>query len=80
METLDQIVKNHRLTMQMTLGDAAAKASISKSYLSYLENGKKKNPSIRVLQRLSTSLDIPMEKLIKAVENDMLHPEAEECF
>jgi transcriptional regulator with XRE-family HTH domain len=52
----------------------AQSLSISRSYLSELESGKK-NPSLDLLQRYSIHFSIPLSTLVLFSESDCLTPE-----
>lgn len=56
---LGETIKHLREEKRYTLGDFASKVEISISYLSLIENDKKK-PSWDVLQRISSSLEMPL--------------------
>ncbi|MCL7747546.1 helix-turn-helix domain-containing protein [Halalkalibacter alkaliphilus] len=51
----------------MTLNQLATLSGVSKSYISYIERGMQKNPSIAVLEKLSIALGIEFMKLIESV-------------
>lgn len=44
--------------------ELAAKAKVTTAYVSLLEAGKKKNPSLDVLQRLAKALGVPVAELL----------------
>ena len=58
-------IKRVRIQRRLTLSELAAKAGISKSYLSYIERGIQENPSFLVLTRLSKALGVPLEILME---------------
>ncbi|WP_227936957.1 helix-turn-helix domain-containing protein [Alkalihalobacillus deserti] len=51
----------------MTLNELAAQSGVSKSYISYIERGMQKNPSISVLEKISTALGIKFIELIETL-------------
>lgn len=51
---------------KMTLEDLAFEAGINKNYLSDLERGNR-NPTIKILSRISIALDISLEELFKGI-------------
>ncbi len=53
----------------MTLTQLAANAGISKSYLSNIERGVNRNPSIEVLKRLAYVLNADLKTLLRVQEN-----------
>ena len=50
------------------------KTGVSKSYLSYIERGIQKNPSLQILSKLANSLGTTVEDLL---EEDHYHNEEE---
>ena len=44
--------------------DLAKRAKVTNVYLSLLESGKKKNPSLAVLRRLAKALGVPVTELL----------------
>ena len=59
-----RVVKALRTSNDMTLRELAARAKIPPGYLSELEAGKKKNPSLDVLERLARALGVPVGQLL----------------
>ena len=51
---------------KMTLEDLSFEAGINKNYLSDLERGNR-NPTIKILSRISIALDISLEELFKGI-------------
>ena len=48
--------------------DLALEAEVNKNYLSDLERGMR-NPTIRVLEKIATALEISLEELFKGIES-----------
>ena len=46
--------------------ELAIRASVSKSYMSDLENGRR-NPSVKVLQKVASGLGVSLEKLFQGI-------------
>jgi putative transcriptional regulator len=44
--------------------DLAKRAKVTNVYLSQLENGRRKNPSLAVLRRLAKALGVPVTELL----------------
>ncbi|MFC5713170.1 helix-turn-helix domain-containing protein [Thalassorhabdus alkalitolerans] len=61
-------IKVRRKEKGLTLSELANRTKVSKSYLSYIERDLKKNPSIDVLKKLSSVLDLSIEELINEQE------------
>ncbi len=49
----------------LTQDDVARKAKVTKPYLSQLEPGARKNPSLPVLKRLARALGVPVTELLE---------------
>ncbi len=56
-------IKKHRINKNISITELAVKANVSKSYLSYIERGLQKNPSLQVLSRLAKTLNVSLEEL-----------------
>jgi XRE family transcriptional regulator of biofilm formation len=48
----------------MTQEKVAQKAKVTKFYISQLETGLRKNPSLAVLKRIAKALDVPVRRLM----------------
>jgi XRE family transcriptional regulator, master regulator for biofilm formation len=49
----------------LTLSELADRANVSKSYLSNLERNLNKNPSIQVIEKISTVLDVGLTTILQ---------------
>ncbi|MEW9501074.1 helix-turn-helix domain-containing protein [Jeotgalibacillus marinus] len=49
----------------LTLSELAEKADVSKSYLSNIERHIKQNPSIQVMEKIATVLDVDLNTLLE---------------
>lgn len=49
----------------MTQEQLAAKAKVTRPYLTMLETGAKKNPSLEILKRLAKALGVPVTELLE---------------
>ena len=49
----------------LTLSELADRANVSKSYLSNLERNLNKNPSIQVIEKISTVLDVELMTILQ---------------
>ena len=63
-------IKRLRQRKGYSINELAEKAGVSKSYLSYIERGIQKNPSLQVLSRISETLDISVEELFSRKKED----------
>jgi putative transcriptional regulator len=63
-ERIGRMLKALRLERGYRQIDLAKRAKVTNVYLSQLENGKKKNPSLAVLRRLAKALGVPVTELL----------------
>lgn len=63
-ERIGRMLKTLRLDRGYRQVDLAKRAKVTNVYLSQLENGRKKNPSIAVLRRLAKALGVPVTELL----------------
>jgi XRE family transcriptional regulator, master regulator for biofilm formation len=56
-------LKKIRIQNGYSISELSSKAHVSKSYLSYIERGIQKNPSLQVLARLAKTLNVSLEEL-----------------
>ncbi|WP_272867409.1 helix-turn-helix domain-containing protein [[Bacillus] enclensis] len=74
-----EALKLYREERGMTINELSHLAGISKSYISSIERGLQKNPSIKVLQRLADTLDISLSQLLEfttesiSIDEEWLH-------
>ncbi|HWJ79161.1 MAG TPA: helix-turn-helix domain-containing protein [Niallia sp.] len=57
-------IKKLRLKRGYSINELSDRAGVSKSYLSYIERGIQKNPSLQVLSKLANTLDTNVEELL----------------
>ncbi len=62
---LGAVVKQLREFRHMTQQELAKKARISQTYLSRLEAGERKNPGVKIAQRLAKALGVPVGELLE---------------
>ncbi|KIL43529.1 hypothetical protein KP77_32350 [Jeotgalibacillus alimentarius] len=74
---IGQKIKVLRQKKGYSISQLAAKARVSKSYLSDLENNKKNNPSIIVLSRIAATLGSSVDELVagEQLEKTMIDEE-----
>ena len=58
-------LKRLRLEKGYSINELSDRAGVSKSYLSYIERGIQKNPSLQVLSKLASTLDTHVEELLE---------------
>jgi transcriptional regulator with XRE-family HTH domain len=54
-----------RTERELTQRDLAKKAKVTEAYISQLESGTRKNPSLPVLKRLARALGVPVTALLE---------------
>jgi transcriptional regulator with XRE-family HTH domain len=54
-----------RLRGKRTQAAIAKEAGVTKNYITMLEAGKRKNPSLPVLKRLAKALGVPVTELLE---------------
>ena len=62
---LDTMLRQLRTQKHLTQEELAKKARITRSHLSLLEAGHRKNPSLDVLKRLARALGVPVGELLE---------------
>jgi transcriptional regulator with XRE-family HTH domain len=70
--SIGDMIRYERKKKGWTLSQLSRRTGVSKSYLSYLERNQKKNPSITIVKRLFTVLDIPLDKVMDEEDEDKL--------
>lgn len=71
-------IKYLRLKKGYSVSRLANKSNVSKSYLSNLENNKKSNPSLFILSKIASTLEVSVESLVdeeKSFHNEILDQE-----
>jgi XRE family transcriptional regulator, master regulator for biofilm formation len=61
-----QRIKYLREQKGLTINELSFLSNVSKSYISSIERGIQKNPSIKVLMKISLTLDTPLENIISS--------------
>jgi transcriptional regulator with XRE-family HTH domain len=61
---LARILRELREQAQMTRTELAKKAKVTTAYVSMIEAGKRKSPSLPVLRRLAKALGVPATELL----------------
>jgi transcriptional regulator with XRE-family HTH domain len=63
-ERIGRMLRVAREAKGWTQDELARKAKLTKPYISQLENGVRKNPSLPALQRLAKALGVPVAELL----------------
>ena len=59
------MIRKHREAKGMTQKQVAKKAGVTKQYVTMLEAGKRRSPSLSVLQRLAKALGVPVTEILR---------------
>lgn len=70
-------IQGIRIKKGLTLSELAMRANISKSYLSNIERNQNTNPSVQIIERLATVLDVDLLTLIESNHESQALPESE---
>ncbi|OGO81297.1 MAG: hypothetical protein A2Y21_05810 [Clostridiales bacterium GWC2_40_7] len=57
-------IRTARLKQRMTQQQLSVRCGLSQAYINELENGRKVNPSIVVLDKLAAGLQVPLTELL----------------
>lgn len=64
MDKIGARIKTTRQEKNISLSDLADAAGVAKSYLSNVERGIQSNPSIQVIDKIASSLQVPIHYLL----------------
>jgi transcriptional regulator with XRE-family HTH domain len=67
---LRKVREERRLTQEQV--ETRSGGRISREYLSLLERGERRDPSLRILRALAAVYDVSLKTLLIAVQNEML--------
>lgn len=72
-------IYEYRMRRGLTLSELAERANISKSYLSNIERSLNQNPSIQVIKKIATVLNVDLKLLLKTetTQEELLLPDKE---
>jgi XRE family transcriptional regulator of biofilm formation len=62
---LSTVIRQLRETRGLTQVELAKKAQLTQGYLTMIETGTRKNPSLPVLKRLARALGVPVTALLE---------------
>ncbi|WP_078597183.1 helix-turn-helix domain-containing protein [Evansella clarkii] len=65
---IGKVIRQKRKEKGISLSELSRLTGVSKSYLSYIERGLKKNPSIDVTKKIFKTLDLPITLLASLEE------------
>lgn len=65
METIGEKIRALRKERGFSVNEFANQSRVSKSYISNIERGVQKNPSMIVLRKLALTLDVPLQELLQ---------------
>jgi transcriptional regulator with XRE-family HTH domain len=61
---LSSVIKKLREARGLTQEQVAKQAQVTKNYITMLESGARKSPSLSVLKRLARALGVPVTELL----------------
>ena len=64
-QRIGHVLKTLREQRGLSQINLARQAKVTNVYLSMLENGKRKNPSLLLLRRLAKALGVPVTELLR---------------
>lgn len=64
MTTIGERIRVLRLGKGLSVNEFAKKSKVSKSYISNIERGVQKNPSLIVMNKMAKTLNVPLEDLL----------------
>lgn len=76
-ETFGKVVREKRKERGLSLRELARRTGVSHPYLSQLENEKNKNPSLEIVIKLSSELDISLSRLLELAGIDTTNYDSE---
>lgn len=57
-------LKEIREKKNITINELSQRSSVSKSYISSIERGLQQNPSLEIIQKLSSALDVSLDAVL----------------
>lgn len=75
---LSEIIKNYRKSHKVSMETLANRAGLSKTYISFIENGansttgKPIKPTVETLMRLSSAMGITLDDMIHMLDGDTI--------
>ena len=70
LDMLGNLIKSIRTKKHMTKTSIAKQIGVDTGYLTHIENGDRK-PTVKVLQEICKSLDIPYQKLLASYSSSV---------
>lgn len=64
MSTIGEKIRMLRIGKGFSVNEFAKQSDVSKSYISNIERGVQKNPSLIVMGKLARTLEVPLEDLL----------------
>ena len=64
-QRLASVIKARRKDKKLSRSDLARAAQVTPAYITQLETGERKNPSLAVLRRLARALGVPVAELLE---------------
>jgi transcriptional regulator with XRE-family HTH domain len=64
-QRLSSVIRKLREARGLTQAEVAERADVKKQYVTMLERGARKNPSLPVLKRIAKALGVPVTELLE---------------
>ncbi|ELK44548.1 helix-turn-helix transcriptional regulator [Halobacillus sp. ACCC02827] len=64
MTSIGEKIRVLRVSKELSVNEFAKKSGVSKSYISNIERGVQKNPSLIIMGKLAKTLDVSLEELL----------------
>lgn len=61
---LSEVIKTLRTQRGLTQAQVARKAGVTKNYITMLERGERKNPSLDIMKKIARALGVPLTELL----------------
>lgn len=74
------LLKKKRLMKNMTMDQMSETGDISKTMISFIENRKHTNPTLRIIVGIASALDMTCDEVINAIADVGNEGDKKECF
>jgi transcriptional regulator with XRE-family HTH domain len=61
---LSHVIKSLRIERGLTQAQVAQKVGVTKNYITMLERGERKNPSLDIVKKIAKALGVPAGELL----------------
>ena len=67
-------IRDYRKRKKISQSELAIRVGVTQAYICNLENGKRVNPSVDLLLKLASELDVSVDTLIQICDKSMENP------